>query len=169
MTLSPTLIKAFIIFPLNVMGVIPAIILWYTGKFESHKFTVASIVFGGVLVICGLIICWMTVSLFTDQGDGTPAPWAPPRKLVIVGIYRYMRNPMMTGVWCVLLGEAVAFASLGILLWFLIFFTGCMILIPLWEEPDLESRFGESYREYKENVPRWIPRLTPWPGQARNE
>ncbi|HJL73185.1 MAG TPA: isoprenylcysteine carboxylmethyltransferase family protein [Nitrospinaceae bacterium] len=160
MTLSPALIKAFIIFPLNVMGVIPAFILWYEGKFKLHQLEVVTAISGGVLVACGLVICWVTVSLFTDHGEGTPAPFAPPKKLVVIGFYRYMRNPMMTGVWCVLTGEAIFFKSPGIALWFMIFFAGCMALIPLWEEPDLEKRFGESYREYKKKVPRWIPRLT---------
>ena len=109
MTLSPALIKAFIIFPLNVMGVIPAFILWYEGKFKLHQLEVVTAISGGVLVACGLVICWVTVSLFTDHGEGTPAPFAPPKKLVVIGFYRYMRNPMMTGVWCVLTGEAIFF------------------------------------------------------------
>jgi protein-S-isoprenylcysteine O-methyltransferase Ste14 len=55
--------------------------------------------------------------------------------------------------------------SAEIMLWFSMFFTGCIILVPLWEEGDLESRFGESYREYKKHVPRWIPSLNPWKGE----
>ena len=165
MTVSPALITAAIIFPLNVMGVIPALILWFTGQLESPQFEVISMLLGGVLIVCGLGICWVTVSLFTDHGDGTPAPFAPPKKLVIIGVYRYVRNPMMMGVWCVLIGEATLFMSAEIMLWFSMFFTGCIILVPLWEEGDLESRFGESYREYKKHVPRWIPSLNPWQGE----
>ena len=164
MTLSPTLIKAAVLFPLNMMGVIPALILWFTGKFESYQFNTISTVSGGILIFVGLYICWITVSLFTDHGKGTPAPWAPPKILVIIKIYRYVRNPMMIGVWCVLIGEASLFMSAGILIWFLIFFTGCMLLVPLLEEMDLEKRFGESYLEYKRHVPRWIPRINPWSG-----
>ena len=164
MTLSPALIKGVVVFPLNVMGVIPALILWFTGKFESYQFEAIPFVSGVILVVGGFYTCWMTVSLFTDHGDGTPAPWAPPKILVVIGIYRYVRNPMMIGVWCVLIGEADLFMSTGILIWFLVFFTGCMLLVPLCEEPDLERRFGESYREYKRKVPRWIPRMKsrPW-------
>ena len=164
MTLSPALIKAAVLFPLNVMGVIPALILWFTGKFESYQFNTISTVSGGILVVGGFYTCWMTVSLFTVHGKGTPVPWAPPKILVAIGIYRYVRNPMMMGVWCVLIGEAGLFMSVGILIWFLVFFTGCMLLVPLWEEPDLERRFEESYREYKRHVPRWIPRINPWSG-----
>ena len=162
MTLSPTLIKAVVLFPLNVMGVIPALILWFTGKIDSYQFNTITTVSGGVLVIVGLYICWVTVSLFTDHGKGTPAPWAPPKILVIIGIYRYVRNPMMMGVWCVLIGEANLFMSIGVLIWFLMFFIGSILLVPLWEETDLERRFGKSYQEYKREVPRWIPRIKAW-------
>lgn len=158
MTLSPTLVKAAVL-PLNVMGIIPALILWFSVNFESYQFKTISTVLGGVLIVVGLYICWITVSLFTDHGKGTPAPWAPPKILVIIGIYRYVRNPMMMGVWCVLIGEANLFMSVGILIWFLMFFIGSIFFVPLWEEADLERRFGESYREYKKDVPRWIPRI----------
>ena len=158
MTLSPALIKAVVLFPLNVMGIIPALVLWFSGKFEAYQFSTISIVSGGILVIVGLYIIWITVSLFTDYGKGTPAPYSPPKILVTIGIYRYVRNPMMIGVWCVLIGEADLFMSVGILIWFLIFFIGSVILVPCWEEVDLEKRFGGSYKEYKSQVPRWIPK-----------
>ena len=159
MTLSPTLIKAMVLFPLNVMAIIPALVLWFSGKFEAYQFSTISIVSGGILVIVGLYIIWITVSLFTDHGKGTPAPYSPPKILVAIGIYRYVRNPMMIGVWCVLVGEANLFMSGGILIWFLMFFIGSILFVTLWEEGDLERRFGESYREYKRKVPRWIPRM----------
>jgi protein-S-isoprenylcysteine O-methyltransferase Ste14 len=158
-TLSPTLIKAVILFPLNVMGVIPATILWFSGKLESYQFMTISIASGGILIMVGLYIIWITVSLFTDYGKGTPAPYSPPKILVAIGIYKYLRNPMMIGVWCVLIGEASLFMSIGILIWFLIFFITSIFFVTVWEEEDLESRFGESYCEYKRNVPRWIPRI----------
>ena len=159
MTISPTLIKAVILFPLNVMGVIPALILWFSGKLESYQFMAISIASGGILIMVGLYIIWVTVSLFTDYGKGTPAPYSPPKILVTIGIYRYVRNPMMIGVWSVLIGEASLFMSIGILIWFLIFFITSIFFVTLWEEEDLENRFGESYCEYKRNVPRWVPRI----------
>ena len=162
MPLSPALIKAVLLFPLNVMGIIPALVLWFSGKFEAYQFSTISIVLGGILVIVGLYIIWITVSLFTDYGKGTPAPYSPPKILVAIGIYRYVRNPMMIGVWCVLVGEANLFMSGGILIWFLMFFIGSILLVPLWEEVDLEKRFGKSYRDYKREVPRWIPKMKLW-------
>ena len=159
MTISPTLIKAVILFPLNVMGVIPALILWFSGTLESYQLMTLSIVSGGILILVGLSIIWITVSLFTDYGKGTPAPYSPPKILVAIGIYRYVRNPMMIGVWSVLIGEANLFMSIGLLIWFLIFFIASILFVTLWEEEDLENRFGEPYCEYKRNVPRWVPRI----------
>ena len=158
MTLSPTLIKSVVLFPLNVMGVIPACILWFYGDPGFYQFNYLPTVLGVFLIVVGLYICWTTVSLFTDYGKGTPAPWAPPKILVTIDIYRYVRNPMMIGVWFVLIGEATFFMSLEILMWFFMFFIGSVILVPCWEEVDLEMRFGDSYKEYKSQVPRWIPK-----------
>ena len=158
MTLSPTLVKALVLFPLNIMGVIPFLILWFSKKFETYEFRIMPTVLGGLLIILGLYVIWVTVALFTDYGKGTPAPYAPPKVLVVIGIYKYVRNPMMIGVWCVLFGEAIFFMSTGVLIWLLSFLIGSISLVTVWEERDLESRFGEPYCEYKRNTPRWIPR-----------
>ena len=159
MTVSYSLIKTIVLFPLNVMGVIPFIILWFSGKIELYEVVLLPTYLGLFFLIVGLCVCWVTVSIFTDYGKGTPAPWAPPKILIGIGLYKYVRNPMMLGVWCVLLGEAVFSLSVGLFLWFLIFFAGSLIIIPLWEEVGLYRRFGESYLEYKNQVPRWVPRI----------
>ena len=161
---SRSLIKAFLIFPVNVMGVVPALLIWCSrpgGVFEgfSYSFHDFRSVTGIFLVVAGLRLCWITVSLFTEVGEGTPAPFDPPKKLVIEGPYVYMRNPMMLGVWLVLLGEALVFGSVLLAGWFLVCCGLSLVLIPLWEEPDLENRLGESYQEYKRKVPRWIPKI----------
>ena len=159
MTLSPTLIKAIILFPLNVMGVIPGLILWFTVTLESYQFKFIQLALGGPLIILGLYIICITVFLFTDYGKGTPAPYSPPKILVVIGIYEFVRNPMMLGVWSVLIGEALLFMNAGILIWFLIFVAASILFVSIWEEQDLEKRFGEPYRQYKKQVPRWVPRL----------
>lgn len=105
---------------------------------------------------------YQTISLFVRVGKGTLAPWMPTQKLVVRGIYRHVRNPMISGVSCVLLGESSLFGSFPLSLWFLFFLLLNMIYIPIFEEPGLENRFGDDYKLYKENVPRWIPRLTAW-------
>ena len=122
---------------------------------------------GSVLVGLGVLLVYKTVSLFATVGDGTLAPWDPPRRLVVRGPYRYVRNPMISGVLSILLGEAILFGSVPLLVWFVIFFALNALTMPLIEEPLLESRFGSEYVTYKRNVPRWIPRPNPWtPGRA---
>jgi protein-S-isoprenylcysteine O-methyltransferase Ste14 len=88
---------------------------------------------------------------------------------VAQGIYRHVRNPMISGVILVLLGESVATASLPLFYWFLVFAVVNALYIPLWEEPGLAKRFGEDYLTYKRNVPRWVPRWTPWEGEKTHE
>lgn len=121
--------------------------------------------FLGVLFVCGgLVLLVKTISLFAAIEKGTLAPWDPTHKLVIRGIYRYVRNPMISGVFCILLGEAMLLGSLPVFYWFVFFLLGNLIYMPLVEERALERRFGEDYVVYKQNVPRWIPRLSPWDG-----
>ena len=96
--------------------------------------------------------------------EATLAPWNPPQKLVVRGVYRHVRNPMITGALCILLGEAIFFGSWWLLGWFGFALVLNLFYIPLFEEPGLARRFGEDYLLYKRNVPRWIPRLTPWEG-----
>jgi protein-S-isoprenylcysteine O-methyltransferase Ste14 len=165
MKITPPLVKAFIIFPMNVMGAIPGFLLWCSredGVFEQYPLSIDLIRSfpGGLLLGAGGCICWVSVSLFSEYGGGgTPAPYDPPKIFVARGVYTRVRNPMMIGVIFVLLGEAMLSGSIPVLIWCLIFIQGCLILIPFWEEPDLERRFGEPYREYKYNVPRWIPKI----------
>jgi len=103
-----------------------------------------------------------TIRLFVTLGKGTLAPWEPPQRLVVQGVYRHVRNPMISGVILVLLGESLLTASLPLFRWFLVFAVVNSAYIPLLEEPGLVKRFGEAYLTYKRNVPRWVPRLTPW-------
>lgn len=104
----------------------------------------------------------MTISLFIKIGKGTLAPWSPTRKLVIRGMYGHVRNPMIIGVLIVLIGESIAILSLNIFIWTVIFFIINNLYFVIYEEPNLEKRFGDEYQEYKKNVPRWIPRLKPF-------
>jgi protein-S-isoprenylcysteine O-methyltransferase Ste14 len=118
---------------------------------------------GGVaLLLLGLALFAGSLRRFASEGRGTLAPWDPPRHLVVTGLYRYVRNPMITGVLAVLLGEALILLSRPVLEWALIFLLINAMYIPLVEEPLLTHRFGEPYREYRRHVPRLIPRLRPW-------
>ena len=117
----------------------------------------------GVLVLAvGLLLFASSLRRFATDGKGTLAPWDPPRRLVVRGPYRYVRNPMISGVIFILFGEALLLLSRPHLYWALIFLAINLVYIPLLEEPDLEMRFGEAYREYRRHVRRFLPRLTPW-------
>lgn len=117
-----------------------------------------------VIDLSGLALFGWCVSLFARVGQGTLAPWDPTRALVAVGPYRFVRNPMISGVALMLIGQAVWWGSWIIGAWALAFIGINHAYFLLSEEPGLEARFGENYRRYKANVPRWIPRRTPWTG-----
>jgi protein-S-isoprenylcysteine O-methyltransferase Ste14 len=117
-----------------------------------------------VCLIGGLFLFSWCVGLFARIGQGTLAPWDPTRSLVAAGPYRYVRNPMISGVALLLIGQALFWGSWVVGIWAAVFIVINHIYFVLSEEPGLEARFGAPYRLYKANVPRWIPRLSPWSG-----
>lgn len=157
---------AILALPFNVIIVVPALLLyffnyrigWGTGPFIST----AAFLVGGTIIAAGLFMITSAIKHFAKQGEGTLAPWDPPKKLVIEGPYRYSRNPMISGVSIALLGEVILFGSVPLLIWFLYFTITNSIYIRKKEEPLLEQNFGEEYIEYKSSVPRFIPRQKPW-------
>lgn len=119
----------------------------------------------GFLVLCaGAGLFLACVARFATVGRGTLAPWDPPRELVVDGPYAHSRNPMISGVILLLLGEALLLRSPPHLAWAGVFFLINATYIPLLEEPLLRARFGERYEAYARHVPRLIPRLRPWRG-----
>ncbi len=160
------LFKAVVILPGTALVYVPGAILWLTSGLPGGMAPAGPAEprfwIGAVLAAMGFPLAVWTARLFVTAGEGTPAPWAPPRKLVVRGPYRYVRNPMLSSVNVMLAAEALLFGSwylAGWLVVFILFNTAYFIRI---EEPALERRFGESYRLYKANVPRWIPRWRPW-------
>ena len=116
-----------------------------------------------VPLIAGACIALRCVFAFAWTGLGTPAPFDPPRTLIISGFYRYVRNPMYFGAALVVIAETALFGSIRVGLQYVLLFGGCLALFVLiYEEPTLRSKFGAEYEEYRRNVPRFIPRLTPW-------
>jgi protein-S-isoprenylcysteine O-methyltransferase Ste14 len=147
--------------------VIPAAIVYVTDSVSigwglPFPLSGLPLLLGCTMIGLGLFLMYRTISLFATAGRGTLAPWDPTRRLVVRGPYRHVRNPMISGVLAVLLGEAAVLGSLPLLAWFLGFFCLNAIYMPLVEERSLERRFGADYLAYKRNVPRWIPRLRPW-------
>jgi protein-S-isoprenylcysteine O-methyltransferase Ste14 len=114
---------------------------------------------GSVIGLAGITLLIYTISLFGRFGNGTLAPWQPTQKLVVIGPYRHVRNPMISGVFFILIGESLVLHSTSMLEWAGLFFLINTTYFILMEEPSLEERFGEDYRQYKKHVGRWIPRL----------
>ena len=162
---EPSLLKHLrdiILLPFMVTVVIPYLLYNGNQTLLPDNFILKS---AGIIFYCaGLSLFLWTNYLFKTFGKGTLAPWSVKQHLVIRGPYKYCRNPMITGVLFILIGETLFLHSTNILIWTCIFFTIHIFYFAFKEEPDLYKRFGEEYKLYKENVPRWIPRLTPYPG-----
>ena len=117
---------------------------------------------GVILIAIGLTLFVASLRRFATEGEGTLAPWDPPRRLVLRGPYRYVRNPMISGVVFVVFGEALLLSSTAHLEWALLFLGMNLVYIPLLEEPQLKRRFGSEYGEYCRHVPRIFPRFRAW-------
>jgi len=114
---------------------------------------------GGLLIAGGLVFLLDSFARFALKGLGTPAPIAPPRRLVVSGYYRYVRNPMYVAVLALVLGQALVFESLPLLAYAIILWLGFHMFVAGYEEPVLRASFGEEYASYCAHVPRWMPRL----------
>lgn len=160
------LAKTIIVLPGTVLFFVPAAMLLATrnSTFAAELASPARIWFWMALLAAslGLVLSVWTATLFLKFGGGTPAPWNPPKRLVVRGPYRHVRNPMITGVLLLLFAEAILLQSWPIAAWMIVFFIGNAIYLPLVEERGLEKRFGNEYTNYKHQVPRWMPRLRPW-------
>jgi protein-S-isoprenylcysteine O-methyltransferase Ste14 len=157
-------VKSFTL-PFAVLVIVPFLLLIDFSQPRlrvSMPHPIAQIAFGTVHCVLGLVLMIATISRFIHRGRGTLAPWDPPSHLEVDGPYAHTRNPMISGVGFVLLGEAALFWSLGILIWFAVFAVVNTLYFKLSEEPALVRRFGEEYRVYRKHVPMWFPRLKPW-------
>ncbi|TAK19032.1 MAG: hypothetical protein EPO35_00625 [Acidobacteria bacterium] len=158
-------ILAIAVLPFTVTVLVP---VWIYRAYDVHATLPASmrgwaaLVAGAAALIAGLVLFVASLRQFATEGGGTLAPWDPPKKFVATGPYRYVRNPMISGVLLILLAEGLVLRSVPHLSWCAAFFVLNSIMIPLWEEPALGIRFGASYEEYCRNVRRFVPRMTPW-------
>src|SRR5690242_19126227 len=156
---------AVVVLPLNVAVVIPVWLAQRSGTelaLGSGAGSLALQALGLVLLALGVVLFGACLGRFVREGRGTLAPWDPPRRLVVRGPYRYVRNPMISGVLLVLFGEAAVLRSRPQLEWALVFLVLNLIYIPLVEEPMLIARFGADYHEYRRHVPGLLPRWRPW-------
>jgi protein-S-isoprenylcysteine O-methyltransferase Ste14 len=119
---------------------------------------------GAPAMTMGVILVLWCVRDFYAAGKGTLAPWDPPKHLVIVGLYRYVRNPMYAGVLILVCGWSILLASPVLAFYTGVLAIGFHIRVILSEEPFLLSRFGDGWKRYRANVGRWVPRLRAWRG-----
>jgi protein-S-isoprenylcysteine O-methyltransferase Ste14 len=153
---------AIALLPLMNTVVIPSALLAVfppAPPLPSSPAAVAATLTGGALLAGGVALVAHSIRLFVRLGRGTLAPWDPTRELVSAGAYGYSRNPMKGGLFLVLLGEALMARSAPLGAWFVCFALANVVYIRLHEEPGLEARFGDRYRDYRARVPRWWPTL----------
>jgi protein-S-isoprenylcysteine O-methyltransferase Ste14 len=156
----------FFLAPGTVAGLIPWLISDWTFDTPFLDSDATRFV-GAALIFAALDIIVDSFGRFAVIGEGTPAPTNPTRSLVISGYYRHIRNPMYVAVTSAILGQAILFGSDKILLYGALVWVVFHAFVVLYEEPTLAKTFPEAYRAYRANVPRWIPRVTPWhPTQA---
>jgi len=156
-----------IIFLFVAPGIVAGLIPWALSGYRSEPAFLNLELFRWVgmalLVLAGVLLI-ETFARFALQGLGTPAPIAPTRTLVVTGSYRFVRNPMYVAVVSLILGQALFFGSLPTLIWGGVVWVAVHLFVLGYEEPTLSSTYGAQYEQYRTNVRRWIPRLTPWRG-----
>jgi protein-S-isoprenylcysteine O-methyltransferase Ste14 len=151
----------FVVAPFTLAGLVP----WsLTGWQLQPPFLGLELTrgIGAMMILAGVPGLVDSFARFALQGLGTPAPIAPTQNLVVTGLYRYVRNPIYVAVVAVILGQAILFGD-----WRLMAYGGLMWLafhgfVLAYEEPVLAQQFGTQYEDFRANVPRWIPRLSPW-------
>jgi protein-S-isoprenylcysteine O-methyltransferase Ste14 len=147
-----------------VAGLIPwAITGWRLPDWGGWLAPIAIV--AGVVILGGVIVLLDAFARFA-RADGTPAPPAPTAHLVVVGPYRFVRNPMYVAVLAIILGQALLFGSWATLVYAAITFTAVALFVRFYEEPTLEETYGDEYREYRRNVRAWIPRVRAWSAGA---
>ena len=161
---------AIVILPVTVTALVPS---WIAQRY--HVVLRAGVSTPAILLqatgvaaaLLGIVLFVSSLSRFATDGRGTLAPWDPPRLLVVNGPYQYVRNPMISGVLFVVIGEALILLSIAHAIWAAFFLAVNIVYIRFVEEPQLARRFGPGYDVYRASVPRFVPRLRPWQPRFR--
>jgi protein-S-isoprenylcysteine O-methyltransferase Ste14 len=153
----------FVIAPFLAAAVIP----WWITRWEFQPAFIGiglTRAIGVLFILCGVPGLVDSFARFALEGLGTPAPVAPPKHLVVTGLYRHVRNPMYVSALAVIFGQAFLFADWRLAVYGAVFWLACHIFVLVYEEPTLLRTFGTQYEAFCANVPRWIPRLAAWRG-----
>ncbi len=144
--------------PGSVAGLVPWLIATAPGPRSVWLLVGERHLVGLLPMALGVALYLACAGRFVVEGRGTPAPIDPPRRLVVRGVYRWVRNPMYVAVLTVLLGEVLLSASAWLAAYAALVWLVFQLFVRLYEEPHLAAQFGESYRAYAARVPRWVPR-----------
>jgi protein-S-isoprenylcysteine O-methyltransferase Ste14 len=155
-----------------VGGTFACLLPYLLGEWQFHRplpYWAVAQAAGGLLICAGLAPIVVSFIEFT-RADGTPVPVASPRRLVVSGFYRYVRNPIYVGFLVVLTGEALLFGSPGLVEYTAVAWCIGAAAVRFYEEPTLARKFGAGYRDYRRAVRAWVPRLHPWtPGEPAGQ
>jgi protein-S-isoprenylcysteine O-methyltransferase Ste14 len=166
---KPTAAVGSAVFFLLAPGVVAGLIPWLLTRWQAREplpYWAPVRVLGGILLVAGLIALVQAFVRFVVEGLGTPAPVAAPDRLVVGGVYRYVRNPMYVAVLAAIVGQALLLGRLELLLYAGAAWLVVAAFVRWYEEPTLARRFGADYEAYRRAVPAWWPRLRPWePGE----
>ena len=168
----PTAAVGSAVFFLAAPGVVAGLIPWLLTRWQAREplpYWAPVRVLGGILLVAGLIALIRAFVRFVMEGIGTPAPIAAPERLVVGGVYRYVRNPMYVAVLAAIVGQGLLLGRLGLLLYAAATWLVVAAFVRWYEEPTLTRRFGEDYETYRRAVPAWWPRLRPWAPAERDE
>jgi protein-S-isoprenylcysteine O-methyltransferase Ste14 len=150
----------FVVAPGTVLGAIPWLIThWGLPDFGPLGRVAQGA--GVLLIAAGLVPLVHAFVQFVKAG-GTPAPLAPTRELVVTGLHRFIRNPIYVDLIVVVLGQALLFGSIGLVVYAAVIWFVTASFVRVYEEPTLARQFGSEYEAYRQNVPAWIPRVHPW-------
>lgn len=162
---KPSAILGSAVFFIAAPGVVAGLVPWLLSRRYGLPLAPWPLaMLGAVLVAVSLGVLLHAFARFALEGLGTPAPIAPTDRLVVGGVYRHVRNPMYVAVLSIILGQALIFASWQLAAYAAIMGTMMASFVRIYEEPVLLRQHGADYEAYRQNVPGWLPRLTPWRG-----
>ena len=150
-------------------GIVAGLVPWLLTGWDSSDPPVWLQVFGWLALVAGSAVVIDAFARFVGEGIGTPAPIAPTEKLVVGGLYRYVRNPMYIAVAAVIMGQAAVLGSWLLVAYAFVFSAVVWSFVHWYEEPSLRRRFGAEYEDYLKTVPGWRPRLRGSPRPPRLE
>jgi protein-S-isoprenylcysteine O-methyltransferase Ste14 len=152
----------FVLTPGTVAGLVPWLITGWDLRWPVSAFGVAVMALGSALLAVAIVVLIRNFIRFVVEGRGTPSPVLQTERLVVGGDYRYVRNPMYLAVIAAILGQAMIFGSLALLIYALAVWAMVASFARWYEEPLLQTRYGEEYERYRQGVRAWVPRLHPW-------